>query len=186
MPVCHLRHRARGQTVLEFGLVAMLFITLLFGIFDFGMLFNDWISITSGASVGVRQAAVGACLEPMCATGETSVIEAVMSSPPLLAVSPAAVDVAYIDWGAAAATPTAYCRHVTLNGDGTLTIVAVTAGWSPQGVACTTGTPAPQLNNMISVQVQAQVDIPAPLLGLPSQIDLPSSSTARFEGTYVL
>jgi Flp pilus assembly protein TadG len=86
-----MRNRAPAQAVVEFGLVAMLFFMLLFGIFDFGMLLNDWVGATSAASVGARQAAVGACLEgpvsdpATCATGETSVIGAVMESAPLLA-----------------------------------------------------------------------------------------------------
>src|SRR5439155_23919008 len=87
-----MRHRAPGQAIVEFCLVAMLFFTLLFTIFDFGMVLSDWVSVTTAASVGARQAAVGACFEgsasdpTTCATqNETSVIGAVMDSAPLLA-----------------------------------------------------------------------------------------------------
>ncbi len=176
-----MRGRARGQTVLEFGLIAMLFMLLLFGIFDFGFLLNDWISITAGASVGARQAAVGACLQPVCPTGETSVVEAVMTSPAVLSVSPVAADIALID----ADVPAAYCRRAVRSTDGTLSVTPITSGWNPEGIPCSGGSPSPRLNSTITVQVRARVDIPAPFLGLPSQMDIPSSSTVRYEGAYL-
>jgi hypothetical protein len=176
-----MHHRARGQTVLEFGLVAMLFIVLLFGIFDFGFMLNDWISITSGASLGARQAAVGACFDGTCPGGELSVVAAVMTSPPVLAVSPIAADIAFIDHQG----PVAFCRRAVRNSDGTLSVTPITSGWQPQGVSCGPGSPVPVLNDTITVVVQATVDIPAPLLGLPSQMQLPSASTARYEGAFL-
>jgi TadE-like protein len=89
MPI---RARGRGQAVVEFALVLMLFVTLLFGIFDFGMVMSDWVSATTAASVGARQASVGSCFlgtGPNLATcanqNATSVIGAVLQSAPLLA-----------------------------------------------------------------------------------------------------
>ncbi len=160
-----MHHRARGQTVLEFGLVAMLFIMLLFGIFDFGFMLNDWLSVTAGASLGARQAAIGACLDGPCAAGEMSVVAAVMTSPPVLAVSPIAADIAFVDLQG----PVAFCRHAIRNSDGTLTVTTIGATWQPQGVACSaSGSPVPVLNDEITVLVQATVHIPVPLLGLPA------------------
>ena len=36
--------RGRGQAMVEFGLVALLFVGILFAIVDFGMLLNGWIN----------------------------------------------------------------------------------------------------------------------------------------------
>ena len=112
-----MRVRTPGQAIVEFCLIAMLFFTLLFAIFDFGMLLNDWISVTTGASVGARQAAVGACLgwtdgtRSGCPAGEHSIVEVVRESVPLLAVS-APTWVALIDWtnGCDATSCAAYSR----------------------------------------------------------------------------
>jgi Flp pilus assembly protein TadG len=54
--------RARGQAMVEFGLIALLFCLLLFGIADFGMLLNGWINVSSGSSSAARQTSVGADL----------------------------------------------------------------------------------------------------------------------------
>jgi len=86
------QQRARGQAIVELAVVMMLLLTVLFGIFDFGMVMSDWVSATTAASVGARQAAVGACFlgsgstPATCPTqNETSVIGAVLQSAPLLA-----------------------------------------------------------------------------------------------------
>ena len=55
--------RARGQAMVEFGLIALLFCLLLFGIADFGMLLNAWINIGSGSAAAARQAGLGATLD---------------------------------------------------------------------------------------------------------------------------
>jgi Flp pilus assembly protein TadG len=60
--------RARAQSMVEFGLIALLFVLLLFGIADFGMLLNGWINVSSAASVSARQASVGADLDSMFAS----------------------------------------------------------------------------------------------------------------------
>jgi hypothetical protein len=109
----------RSQAIVEFAVVIMLFLTVLFGIFDFGMVMSDWVSATTAASVGARQAAVGACFLGSGSTPSTcpsqngtSIVGAVLQSAPLLAAdgncqnpaNPAAnfqclsrVDVALID-----------------------------------------------------------------------------------------
>src|SRR5437764_207805 len=87
-----MRARARSQAIVEFALVIMLFLTVLFGIFDFGLVMSDWVSGTTAASVGARQAAVGACFlgsgttRLICPTQNvTSIVGAVLQSAPLLA-----------------------------------------------------------------------------------------------------
>jgi len=84
--------RIRSQAIVEFAVVIMLFLTVLFGIFDFGMVMSDWVSATTAASVGARQAAVGACflgsgsVPATCPTQNvTSIVGAVVQSAPLLA-----------------------------------------------------------------------------------------------------
>jgi hypothetical protein len=54
-----LRARQRSQSVVEFGIIAILFTLLLFAIADFGLLLNDWLSVSSGARQLARDAAVG-------------------------------------------------------------------------------------------------------------------------------
>jgi hypothetical protein len=89
VPMCA---RIRSQAIVEFAVVIMLFLTVLFGIFDFGLVMSDWVSATTAASVGARQAAVGSCFlgsgsTPMtCPTQNvTSIVGAVVQSAPLLA-----------------------------------------------------------------------------------------------------
>jgi hypothetical protein len=87
-----MRARAPSQAIVEFALVIMLFLTVLFGIVDFGIVMSDWVSATTAASVGARQAAVGTCFQgtglnlATCPNqNATSVIGAVLQSAPLLA-----------------------------------------------------------------------------------------------------
>jgi hypothetical protein len=51
--------RRRGQSLVEFGIIALLFTLLLFAVVDFGLLLNDWLSVSSGARLLARDAAVG-------------------------------------------------------------------------------------------------------------------------------
>jgi hypothetical protein len=45
--------------MVEFGLIALLFVLILFGIVDFGMLLNGWINVSTGSAAGARWAALG-------------------------------------------------------------------------------------------------------------------------------
>jgi Flp pilus assembly protein TadG len=54
-----LRSRRRGQSVVEFGIIAILFTLIMFAIVDFGVLLNDWLSVSSGVRQLTRDAAVG-------------------------------------------------------------------------------------------------------------------------------
>ncbi|HEX8164934.1 MAG TPA: TadE/TadG family type IV pilus assembly protein [Beijerinckiaceae bacterium] len=52
------RSDARGATTVEFGLVASVLFTILFGLADFGYAFWQWSSATKALQLGVRLAAV--------------------------------------------------------------------------------------------------------------------------------
>lgn len=55
------RRKARsdeGSAIVEFALTAMILIVLLFGMWDFGRLFDAWLVITNAAREGARYGAV--------------------------------------------------------------------------------------------------------------------------------
>jgi Flp pilus assembly protein TadG len=48
----------RGQTMVEFALVIPILCLVLFGILQFGALYNDYVTLTDATRVGARKAAV--------------------------------------------------------------------------------------------------------------------------------
>jgi Flp pilus assembly protein TadG len=48
----------QGQTMAEFAFVLPILVTLLFGIIQFGILFNNYVTLTDAARAGARTAAV--------------------------------------------------------------------------------------------------------------------------------
>lgn len=48
----------RGQTMVEFALVVPILCVILFGILQFGVLYNDYVTLTDATRVGARKAAV--------------------------------------------------------------------------------------------------------------------------------
>ena len=48
----------RGQTMVEFALVVPILCVILFGILQFGALYNDYVTLTDASRVGARKAAV--------------------------------------------------------------------------------------------------------------------------------
>jgi Flp pilus assembly protein TadG len=48
----------RGQTMAEFAVVLPILVVLLFGIMQFGILFNNYVTLTDAARAGARAAAV--------------------------------------------------------------------------------------------------------------------------------
>src|SRR5688572_15978951 len=48
----------RGQTMVEFALVAPLLCVLLFGIIQFGVLYSSYVTLTDATRAGARKAAV--------------------------------------------------------------------------------------------------------------------------------
>src|SRR6266571_1516560 len=53
--------RTSGQSVVEFGLVALMFALLLMGTVDFAILLNGWLGVSSSSRDIARQLAVGVC-----------------------------------------------------------------------------------------------------------------------------
>jgi hypothetical protein len=51
-------HSERGQSMTEFALVLPLMVMLLFGIIQFGITFNNYISLTDAVRAGARKGAV--------------------------------------------------------------------------------------------------------------------------------
>ena len=48
-----------GQALVEFALVAMVFLTVVFGIIDFARLFESWVTVQHAARQGARYAVTG-------------------------------------------------------------------------------------------------------------------------------
>jgi Flp pilus assembly protein TadG len=48
----------RGQTMVEFALVIPILCVVIFGIIQFGALYNDYVTLTDATRVGAREAAV--------------------------------------------------------------------------------------------------------------------------------
>jgi Flp pilus assembly protein TadG len=58
MNVRNLRHNETGQTMTEFAIVLPLLVVLLFGIIQFGILFNNYVTLTDAVRSGAREGAV--------------------------------------------------------------------------------------------------------------------------------
>jgi Flp pilus assembly pilin Flp len=48
----------RGQTMVEFALVVPILCVVIFGVLQFGALYNDYVTLTDASRVGARKAAV--------------------------------------------------------------------------------------------------------------------------------
>src|SRR5438477_8323563 len=95
------RTRGRGQAIVEFGLVALLFALLLMGIVDFAILLNGWLGVSSSARDVARQLAVGVC-PSVATTGFSDAGTYCKSSPPggvPNAPSPSNMQIQGVDWG---------------------------------------------------------------------------------------
>jgi Flp pilus assembly protein TadG len=49
----------KGASVVEFALILPILVMMIFGIFQFGIAYNNWIALTHAAREGARLAAVG-------------------------------------------------------------------------------------------------------------------------------
>jgi Flp pilus assembly protein TadG len=58
MKLHRLRHDEKGQTATELALVLPVLCVLLFGVIQFGILYNNYITLTDAARAGARKAAV--------------------------------------------------------------------------------------------------------------------------------
>jgi len=66
------RSREGGAALVEFALIAPLFIMLVFGMIDFANTFNDYNSVRQGVREGARQAVVASWTDTGCTTGTSS------------------------------------------------------------------------------------------------------------------
>lgn len=76
----------RGQTLVEFALVLPLLALVLFAVIQFGIVYNNYISLTDAVRAGARRGAVSRFVADPTATTQQAVIDA--ASPDLQASSP--------------------------------------------------------------------------------------------------
>lgn len=62
----------RGQTMVEFALVVPILCLILFGVIQFGALYNDYVTLTDASRVGARKAAVSRRDSNPAATAEAA------------------------------------------------------------------------------------------------------------------
>jgi Flp pilus assembly protein TadG len=62
----------RGQAAVEFALILPILMALLLGIIQFGIVFNNYVTITDAARAGARKAAVSRFLSDNGATAKTA------------------------------------------------------------------------------------------------------------------
>ena len=62
----------RGQTMVEFALVLPVLCIVLFGVIQFGLLYNNYITLTDATRVGARKAAVSRTLPGPAALAEAA------------------------------------------------------------------------------------------------------------------
>ena len=70
----------KGASAVEFALVLPIFVMVVFGIFQFGIAFNNWIAITHAAREGARLAAVGQYTEQKVKDSAPSVKDSITVS----------------------------------------------------------------------------------------------------------
>ena len=153
-----MNQRARGQAMIEFAGIALVFFILLFGIVDFGLLFNGWLSVSSAASVSARRAAIGD-------------VDGIVSTVAETALVPGA--------------PTLRVAVSDCDTTGTSCATLCAPGAWPAGPACdgtlTAGALDPQLDDMLTVLVAADYHS----IFFPITAPLMSSTTVRYEGAYI-
>ena len=62
----------RGQTMVEFALVVPILCVVLYGILQFGALYNDYVTLTDATRVGARKAATSRHLASPAAAAEAA------------------------------------------------------------------------------------------------------------------
>ena len=72
----HTIRNERGQTMVEFALVIPILCVVLFGILQFGALYNDYVTLTDATRVGARRAAVSRFESSPSAAAETAMRKA--------------------------------------------------------------------------------------------------------------
>jgi Flp pilus assembly protein TadG len=94
--ISNVRRNERGQTLVEFALVLPLLAILLFGIIQFGIVYNNYIDLTDAVRAGARKAAVSRqTTDPSGPVGVTK--SAVVNSAGDIKIDPASITVTS-DW----------------------------------------------------------------------------------------
>jgi len=86
----NIRRKQDGQAMVEFALVAPILLLLVFGIIQFGILLNNYLTLTDAVRAGARQAAVSRTLSDPAGTAENRVRTAAANldtSPDVLGVT---------------------------------------------------------------------------------------------------
>ncbi len=76
----HAFRRQDGQAVVEFALIMPVLLLLLLGILKFGLLYNNYITLTDAVRVGSRQLALGRGLTDPCTPAIARTISAAKPS----------------------------------------------------------------------------------------------------------
>ncbi|HEY1296694.1 MAG TPA: TadE/TadG family type IV pilus assembly protein [Chloroflexota bacterium] len=186
--------RGRAQAMVEFGLIALLFVLMLFGIADFGMLLNGWINVSTGSAAGARWAALGNYLDGTPGVYSQAKASAIV---PGLSTSSIKMIVTYTSSSGSFAT-TNYCRGygnhtssytVQVNG------VTRTCAADPSGVDQPASPVTPAAGDSVQVMVLADTfevitPLVRPFFGCSTTqahcyVPLTSSTTMRYEGSAV-
>ena len=83
-----------GQGIVEFAFVLPMLLALILGIVQFGIVFNNYLTLNDGTRVGARKAAVSRLLGDNGAAARAAVIAAAAN----LSLSPSQVDVQATSW----------------------------------------------------------------------------------------
>ena len=76
----NIRRNEKGQAMVEFAIVAPILLLLVFGIVQFGILFNNYLTLTDAVRTGARQAAVSRTLSDPVTTTKNRVTSAAAST----------------------------------------------------------------------------------------------------------
>ncbi len=71
-------HRERGQAMVEFAIIVPILLTVLLGIMQLGVLYNNWVTLTDAARAGARKGAV--CRSGCSPDATTATVNAVKDS----------------------------------------------------------------------------------------------------------
>ncbi len=75
------RARHRGVELVEFALLAPVLLLIVFGVIEFGFVFNDHLELRSGSREGARLAAVdNGCANSQCTTTPQAQLDALISA----------------------------------------------------------------------------------------------------------
>jgi Flp pilus assembly protein TadG len=107
------RRRGRGQAMVEFGFIALLFVLMLFGIVDFGMLLNGWINVSTGSAAGARWAVLGNYVDTTTSPSVKGIYTQAKASSIVPGLSQSNIKVIITYTSSTTATTTTYCRGYT-------------------------------------------------------------------------